>query len=167
VWNLGKPVIAAVGGIAAGYGFSLALAADVCLASSEARFALSFVRRGLALDGGASFFLARRAGLRGMEIALTGDVIGAAEAERLALVNRVIPAAEFEAQVAAAADQLAANAPLAMREIKRAMHKDCTAELEAMLKHEMAVVRRLVDTADFKEGLGSFLEKRPPVFMGR
>lgn len=167
IWGLPKPVIAAVGGIAAGYGASLAFASDVCLASSDARFALSFVKRGLALDGGASFFLPRLAGLRGMEMALTGDVIDASEAFRLGLVNRVIPSGEFQARVEEMAEKLAANAPLAMAEIKKAVHSTSTAALEAMLAHEMDVVRRLVKTDDFQEGMTSFLEKRPPVFRGR
>lgn len=167
IWSSPKPVIAAVGGIAAGYGCSLAFASDVCLASSTARFALSFVKRGLALDGGASFFLPRLAGLRGLEMALTGDVIDAAEAFRLGLVNRVIAKEEFSAAVEATAEKLAANAPLAMAEIKKAVHMAATPELEAMLAHEMRVVRELVKTDDFQEGITSFLDKRPPVFRGR
>src|SRR5581483_4128393 len=91
IWNLPKPVIAAVGGAAAGFGCSLALAADVRLASAVARFSLIFVKRGLTVDGGASYFLPRLAGLRGMEMALTGDMLDADEACRLGLVNHVLP----------------------------------------------------------------------------
>ena len=167
IWNLPQPVIAAVGGIAAGYGCSLAFATDLRLASSQARFALSFVKRGLALDGGASFFLPRLAGLRGMEMALSGDVLDAAEALRLGLVDHVFPADRFAGEVDEIAAKLAANAPLAMAEIKRAIHASSTAELEATLAHEMTGVRKLVETDDFREGLNSFLEKRPPVFRGR
>jgi len=167
IWNLPKPVIAAVGGIAAGYGCSLAFAADVRLASSRARFALSFVKRGLALDGGASFFLPRLAGLRGMEMALTGNVIDASRALHLGLVDHVFPAEDFARRVEDTAAELAANAPLAMGEIKRAIHASSTDELEATLAHEMTVVRKLVQTDDFREGLSSFLDKRPPVFRGR
>ena len=167
IWNLPKPVIAAVGGIAAGYGCSLAFAADVRLASSKARFALSFVKRGLALDGGASFFLPRLAGLRGMEMALRGNVIDAARALHLGLVDHVIPAEDFAENVEKTAAELAANAPLAMAEIKRAIHRTSTAELEETLAREMAVVRELVRSEDFQEGLNSFLEKRTPVFRGR
>ena len=167
IWNLPKPVIAAVGGVAAGYGCSLAFAADVRLASSKARFALSFVKRGLALDGGASFFLPRLAGLRGMEMALRGNVIDAARALHLGLVDHVFPAEEFAAGVEEVAAELAANAPLAMAEIKHAIHRTSTAELEDTLAHEMAVVRRLVRSEDFQEGLNSFLEKRTPKFRGR
>src|SRR5215510_2240050 len=98
VWNLPKPVIAAVGGAAAGFGCSLALAADIRLASSAARFSLIFVKRGLTLDGGASYFLPRLAGLRGIEMALTGGLVHAEEALRLGLVNKVIPEGEFRTQ---------------------------------------------------------------------
>ncbi|MGH7804677.1 MAG: enoyl-CoA hydratase/isomerase family protein, partial [Candidatus Binatia bacterium] len=167
IWNLPKPVIAAVGGIAAGYGCSLAFAADVRIASASARFALSFVRRGLALDGGASFLLPRLAGLRGMDMALRGNPIDAAEAFRLGLVDRVVPAADFAGEVTRSAEELAANAPLAMAEIKKAIHRSGAAELEETLAREMAVVRVLVRSEDFQEGLNSFLEKRTPEFRGR
>jgi 2-(1,2-epoxy-1,2-dihydrophenyl)acetyl-CoA isomerase len=166
IWNLPKPVIAAVGGIAAGYGCSLAFAADIRLASSRSRFALSFVKRGLALDGGASFFLPRLAGLRGMEMALTGNVIDASRALHLGLVDHVFPAEDFARRVEDTAVELAANAPLAMAAIKQAIHRPATAELEETLAKEMAVVRELVHSEDFQEGLNSFLEKRPPVFRG-
>jgi 2-(1,2-epoxy-1,2-dihydrophenyl)acetyl-CoA isomerase len=167
IWNLPKPVIAAVGGTAAGYGCSLAFAADVRIASANARFALSFVRRGLALDGGASFFLPRLAGLRGMEMALRGNVFDAMRALQLGLVDHVFPAEEFARRVEETAAELAANAPLAIAEIKRAIHRTSTAELEETLAREMDVVRKLVRSEDFQEGLNSFLEKRTPVFRGR
>src|SRR5438093_1900019 len=100
LWSCRKPVIAAVNGVAAGFGCSLVLASDVRIASSAARLSLVFVKRGLALDGGASFFLPRLAGLNGLEMALTGDVVSAEEAARLGLVNRVVAEAEFRDHVA-------------------------------------------------------------------
>jgi 2-(1,2-epoxy-1,2-dihydrophenyl)acetyl-CoA isomerase len=167
VWNLEKPVIAAVDGIAAGFGCSLALACDIRIASTAARFSLIFVKRGLALDGGASFFLPRLAGLSGLEMALTGDVIDAAEALRLGLVNRVIDAADFDARVAEYAERMAGNAPLALAAIKKGVHDAMSATLDDTLREELAVVRRLARTADVREGVAAFLEKRPPVFRGR
>ncbi len=166
VWNLPKPVIAAVGGIAAGFGCSLALASDVRIASSAARFSLIFVKRGLALDGGSSFFLPKLAGLSGLEMALSGDVIDAAEALRLGLVNRVVPEEQFEAHVADYAERMASNAPLALAAIKEAVHKAMNGTLDDTLRDEVAVVRRLARTDDVREGVASFLEKRPPVFRG-
>jgi len=167
IWNLEKPVIAAVSGIAAGFGCSLALACDVRIASSAARFSLIFVKRGLALDGGASFFLTRLAGLSGLEMALSGDVIRADEALRLGLVNRVVPEAEFDAHVVEYAERMAGNAPLALAAIKKAVHEAMNQPLEDTLRSELAVVRRLARTEDVHEGVASFLEKRPPVFRGR
>jgi len=166
IWDLPKPVFAAVDGIAAGFGCSLALACDVRIASTRAKFSLAFVKRGLALDGGASFFLPRLAGMNGLEIALSGDVIGAEEALRLGLVNRVIGEDDFSNQVAAAAEQMAENAPLALAEIKAAFHRALTLPLEAVLEEELKAVRRLVRTEDVREGVASFLEKRKPVFKG-
>jgi 2-(1,2-epoxy-1,2-dihydrophenyl)acetyl-CoA isomerase len=167
IWNLPKPVIAAVGGAAAGFGCSLALAAEVRLASASARFSLIFVKRGLTIDGGASYFLPRFAGLRGMEMALTGDIISAEEAFRLGLVNRVIPDSEFRTQVADYAERLAKNAPLALAAIKESMHQALGSGLDAVLTHEMDVQRRLSRTEDVKEGIAAFLEKREPVYKGR
>jgi enoyl-CoA hydratase/carnithine racemase len=167
IWDLPKPVFAAVDGIAAGFGCSLALACDVRIASTRARFSLVFVRRGLALDGGANFFLSRLAGMNGLEMALSGDAIGAEEALRLGLVNRVVGEADFSDHVAAAAERMAENAPLALAEIKAAFHRALTLPLESVLEEELKAVRRLVRTEDVREGVASFLEKRQPVFKGR
>jgi 2-(1,2-epoxy-1,2-dihydrophenyl)acetyl-CoA isomerase len=167
VWNLPKPVIAAVDGAAAGYGCSLALAADVRLASVNARFSLIFVKRGLTVDGGASYFLPRLAGLRGMEMALSGDIIGVEEAFRLGLVNQVMTEGDFRAQVADYAERLAKNAPLALAAIKESMHMALSNSLDSVLTHEMDVQRRLGRTEDVKEGIAAFLEKREPVYKGR
>jgi len=167
LWNCRKPVIAAVNGVAAGFGCSLVLASDVRIVSSAARLSLVFVKRGLALDGGASFFLPRLAGLNGLEMALTGDVVSAEEAARLGLVNRVVPEGEFHGHVAACADKMAKNAPLALTAIKDAVHHALGASLDAVLAAELATVKRLVRTEDVREGIASFLEKREPVFRGR
>lgn len=167
VWNLPKPVIAAVGGAAAGFGCSLALAADIRLASSAARFSLIFVKRGLTLDGGASYFLPRLAGLRGIELALTGELINADEALRLGLVNRMMPQEEFRSQVADYAERLAKNAPLALAAIKTSIHRALGSSLDEVLTYEMDEQRRMGRTEDFREGVAAFLEKREPVYKGR
>ena len=167
LWNLPKPVIAAVNGVAAGVGCSLALASDIRLVSSTARFSLIFVQRGLTIDGGASYFLPRLAGMRGMEMALTGDVIDADEPCRLGLVNRVIPAETFPAQVTEYAERLAKNAPLALAAIKASVHKALESSLGEILPYEMAEQRRLTRTEDTREGIAAFLEKREPVYKGK
>jgi 2-(1,2-epoxy-1,2-dihydrophenyl)acetyl-CoA isomerase len=167
IWNLPKPVFAAVGGIAAGFGCSLVLACDVRIASTAARFSLVFVKRGLALDGGASFFLPRLAGMNGLEMALSGDVVGAEDALRLGLVNRVVPEDSFAAHVDEAAERMSQNAPLALAAIKEAVHRSLAATLDETLRDEVATVRRLVRSEDVREGVASFLEKREPVFRGK
>lgn len=167
VWNLPKPVIAAVGGVAAGFGCSLALAADVRLASATARLSLLFVKRGLTVDGGASYFLARLAGLRGMEMALMGDILSAEEALRIGLINRVLPDGDFRAGVEAYATRLALNAPLALAAIKASMHRALNSGLDEVLTHEMATQRQMLQTEDVREGLAAFLEKREPVYKGK
>ena len=167
LWNLPKPVIAAVGGIAAGFGCSLALAADVRLASLAARFSLLFVKRGLTLDGGASYFLPRLAGLRGMEMALTGDIVKAEEALRMGLVNHVIAETEFQAHVVTYAERLANNAPLALAAIKASIHKALASSLDDTLTAEMNEQRRMTKTEDCREGVAAFLEKREPVYKGK
>lgn len=167
IWNLPKPVIAAVNGVAVGYGCSLALATDIRLASASARFSLIFIRRGLTVDGGASYFLPRLAGMRGLEMALTGDMVNTEEALRLGFVNRVIADADFEATAAVYAERLAKNAPLALAAIKDAFHKALMSPLDEMLTYEMNHQRRMAKTEDFREGVTAFLEKRDPVYKGR
>ena len=167
IWNLPKPVIAAVDGVATGYGCSLALAADIRLASSAARFSLIFVKRGLTIDGGASYFLPRLAGLCGMEMALTGEMVNATEAANMGLVNRILTGDNFREQVAAYASRLAKNAPLALATIKASIHHALGAGLGDVLTAEMAEQRKLLQSEDVKEGIRAFREKRDPVYTGR
>lgn len=167
LWNIPKPVIAAIDGVAAGVGCSLALTADIRLASATARLSLIFVQRGLTVDGGASYFLPRLAGMRGMEMALTGDIIDAEEAFRLGLVNRVIAAETFPARVTEYAERLAKNAPLALAAIKTSVHKALESNLGDVLTYEMHEQRRLGRSEDVREGVAAFLEKREPVYKGR
>jgi len=167
IWNLSKPVIAAVDGAAAGFGCSLALACDVRLASSKARFSLIFVQRALTIDGGASYLLPRLAGLKGVEMALTGEAVDAEQAERIGLVNRVVPHDAFPACSAEYAEKMARQAPLALAAIKASLHHALESSLDEVLSYEMAEQRKMVRTADFREGLSAFLEKREPRYSGR
>jgi 2-(1,2-epoxy-1,2-dihydrophenyl)acetyl-CoA isomerase len=161
-----KPVIAAVDGVATGYGASLALAADIRLASERARFALIFARVGLTLDGGASWFLPRLVGLRAYELALTGDLIDAAEAYRIGLVNHVHPVADLAREAAVLARRLAAGAPLALAAIKANLNAALGPALDAVLEDERIAQRRLFASADVREGAMAFIEKRPARFTG-
>jgi 2-(1,2-epoxy-1,2-dihydrophenyl)acetyl-CoA isomerase len=161
-----QPVIAAVDGVAAGIGASIALAADIRLASARARFSLIFVRIGLVLDGGASWFLPRLVGLRAYELALTGDLVPADEAYRLGLVNHVYPEASFADEVSAFARRLARGAPLALRAIKGLLNASLGDGLDAALEDERMAQRRMFQSADFHEGVAAFIAKRAAEFKG-
>jgi 2-(1,2-epoxy-1,2-dihydrophenyl)acetyl-CoA isomerase len=162
-----KPVIAAVDGVAAGYGCSLALACDIRLVSQRARLSVIFVKVGLGLDGGASYFLPRLVGLRAYELALTGDMIEAAEAERIGLVNHVFPVDGFADRVQSFAVRLAGQAPLAMANIRQSIDRALDAGLDEVLENERHRQQEVLRTEDFNEGVRAFLEKRAAVYKGR
>ena len=167
IWNMKKPVVAAVNGSAAGYGCSLALACDIRLVSSAAKFSLIFVKRGLTIDGGASYFLPRLTGMRGMAMAMTGDIVDADEAEKMGITDKVFPADSFMEQTSEYADRLSLNAPLALGAIKSSIHAGLGAGLGDVLTDEMAVQRGLLKTEDVREGINAFKEKREPVYRGK
>jgi 2-(1,2-epoxy-1,2-dihydrophenyl)acetyl-CoA isomerase len=162
-----KPVLAAVDGVAAGYGCSLALACDVRLASERAQLSLIFVKVGLSLDGGASYFLPRIVGLRAYELALTGEMVEAPEAERIGLVNHVYPVDAFPEHVQSFALRLAAQAPIAMAKIKASIDSALGASLDHVLEDERLQQQDIFRTEDFSEGVRAFLEKRPATYRGR
>jgi len=162
-----KPVIAAVDGVSTGYGCSLALACDIRLASERAKLSLIFIKVGLGLDGGASYFLPRLCGLRAYEIALTGDMIEAREAERVGLVNRVLAVDGFADEVQRYAERLAGQAPIAMAKIKQSIDRALDAGLDEVLETERFHQQDIFRTEDFTEGVQAFLEKRPAVYKGR
>lgn len=160
-----KPVIAALNGVAAGAGCGLALACDMRTAAEEASLILSFARVGLALDSGSSFFLPRLVGMgRAFEIALTGDSVPAAEAERIGLVNHVYPRAELLDRTRRLAERFAAGATEAVGLIKRELNRALVVDVEAALDYEAYQQEIAGRTQDFREGVMSFLEKRPPRF---
>lgn len=163
--ELPKPVIAAVNGVAAGAGCSLALACDLRLAADNASFIESFVRVGLGLDSGSSFMLPRLVGLaRAFELALLGERLDAATAGQYGLVNRVIPAARLLEETRALALKLAAAPPQALGRVKRALNYGLSHDLAEALKFEAAEQELAARHPEYKEGLSAFFEKRPPNF---
>ncbi|MHB1025966.1 MAG: enoyl-CoA hydratase/isomerase family protein [Desulfobacteria bacterium] len=163
-----KPVIAAVNGVAAGAGFSMALACDVAVATASARFTLGYQNIGLSPDGGMTFFLARTLGTqRAMEMTLFSKVLTAEQAAAWGLVQQVIPDADFAAQTAAIAERLAAGPTLAYAKAKELYNRALSQPLETQLEEERQSIARSATTRDFREGVRAFLEKRPARYEGR
>jgi 2-(1,2-epoxy-1,2-dihydrophenyl)acetyl-CoA isomerase len=167
VLDCGKPVIAVVQGPAAGIGAHLALAADLVVASEDATFLESFVRRGLVVDGGGAYLLPRRIGMqRAKELAFLGDPLPAAEAYTLGMVNRVVPAADLRAAADELAERLAGAATSAIGLTKRLFNSSPdTDRAGSFLAEAMAqeIQSRATDSA---EGIRSFVERRPPHYTG-
>jgi len=163
-----KPTVAAVEGIAAGGGCNLALICDIVIASDDARFAELFVKRGLTVDMGGTWALTSRVGLhRAKELALTGDTVSAAEAERIGLINRVVAKDVVLKEAVALAARISANAPVAVRMAKHGLNKAAASGLEESLDLEAHAQAICSSTQDVIEGVTAFLEKREPNFQGR
>jgi 2-(1,2-epoxy-1,2-dihydrophenyl)acetyl-CoA isomerase len=166
--KLEKPVIAAVNGVAAGAGLSIAIACDIRIASDKSRFGAIWVKRGLVPDGGASYFLPRIIGLsKTFEITMQGKMIDAKEAKEIGLVNMVVPHDELLSQAKDLATQIASNAPIAMEMTKKIISMGLNNSLESQLNIETGAQERCFKTEDFREGLKSFKEKREPIFRGK
>jgi 2-(1,2-epoxy-1,2-dihydrophenyl)acetyl-CoA isomerase len=163
-----KPLIAAVNGAAAGGGMSLALACDVRWASEKAKFAQSFARIALHPDWGSLYTLPRLIGSsRALELMWTGDLIDAAEALRLGIVSRVLPAERLLEETLGFAERLARGPAVALAEIKRSVRGALGYTLEQALQRELAAQERCWNTRDAREGFAAFLAKREPRFEGR
>lgn len=166
--RLPQPTIAKVRGVAVGAGCNLALGCDLVVAGETARFSEIFARRGLSLDFGGSWLLPRRIGLhRAKELALFADIIDAAHAERIGLVNRVLPDAELDAFVDGWARRLAAGPPIALAMTKRLLDNSFDATFEQALDDEARAQTVNFSTADTAEAMMAFVEKRDPRFEGR
>lgn len=167
MWTLDKPIIGAINGVAAGAGASLAFACDIRLASEDASFILAFGRVGLIPDSGATWFLPRLVGLaKATEMAMTTDPLSAADAARLGLVSRVVPAADLPEATRALAARLAASAPRALALTKQGLRRSLETGLETALGFEAELQGRAGATGDHAEGIQAFIEKRPPRFRG-
>ncbi|MEU1593843.1 enoyl-CoA hydratase-related protein [Streptomyces sp. NPDC005708] len=163
-----KPVIAAVNGTAAGLGAHLALACDLVLAAESARFIEVFVRRGLVPDGGGAYLLPRLIGpQRTKELMFFGDALPAADAERLGLVNRVVPDGELDKTARGWAARLAAGPTRALALTKQLVNASLGTERAAAFAAEAAAQEVNMTTQDAREGLTAFVERRSPEFWGR
>jgi 2-(1,2-epoxy-1,2-dihydrophenyl)acetyl-CoA isomerase len=159
------PVVARVHGAIAGFGLSLMNACDLVVAADDAYFASAYRHIALTPDGGGSWSLPRLVGLRkAMEIFLLADRFDAAEALRLGLVNKIVPAAELDATVDAIVASLTAGPRDALRSAKRLARESLAHTLSEQLEAEAMSFGRATASADFAEGIGAFLAKRPPQF---
>ncbi len=161
------PTIAMVDGAAAGAGCNLALACDLVVASDRARFGEVFARIGLIPDAGGTYFLPRRVGVaRAKELAFTADSVDAREAERIGLINRVVPAAELETETYALARRIAEGPPRVLAAAKALIDRAAGLDLESALHWEALTQGAMIASGDHREGIRAFFEKRPPRFTG-
>ena len=166
--RLPQPVIAKVRGVAVGAGCNLALGCDLVVASSNARFSEIFAKRGLSLDFGGSWLLPRRVGLhRAKELAFFADIIDAAEAERIGLVNRVVDDAELDAFVDGWVQRLLQAPPIALAMSKRMLDNSMNVTMEEAIDDESVAQTVNFGTSDTTEAMMAFLQKRSPQFRGR
>ncbi|MBI4283955.1 MAG: enoyl-CoA hydratase [Chloroflexi bacterium] len=166
--RLEKPTIAAVNGVAAGIGLSLALICDIKIAAEDARFMAAWVKRGLMPDGGASYLIPHLLGMsKALEFMYLGDIIDAREAERIGLVSKVVPTAELMSTTKEMAHRIAQGPPIAIELIKRGAYKALYDRLEAQFEFESYGQNICRTTEDYKEGVTSFLERREAKFKGR
>jgi 2-(1,2-epoxy-1,2-dihydrophenyl)acetyl-CoA isomerase len=165
--DIGKPTIAKVNGVAAGAGLNLALGCDLVIASDEARFSAIFVQRGLSIDYGGSWLLPRLIGVhKAKELAFLAEVIDAAEAERIGIVDRVVPAAELDAAVDTVVERMLQMAPIALAQTKHLLDQAFTVTFAEAVEAEAAAQVVNLGSADAKEAVRAFMEKRNPQFSG-
>ena len=166
--ELQHPVVAKVRGVAVGAGMNLALGCDMVVASDTARFSEIFARRGLSLDFGGSWLLPRQVGMhRAKELALLTEVIDAAEADRIGLVNRVVPDEDLDGAVADIVEKIVAGPPLALSMSKKLLNSGAVSSLSQALEAEAQAQTVNFSTADVVEAARSWSEKRPAEFQGR
>lgn len=168
LFNMEKPTICALNGSAAGYGMDIALGCDIRIMAASAKFAAAFVKRGVVPESGGTWFLPRMLGwAKAAELIFTGRTLSAQQSLEMGLTNEVVPDGELASRVQAVAAEIAANAPLAVQAAKRMMRSGLSENFGDHVHHVFLQLLPLFRTADFREGMASFLEKRPPNFKGR
>jgi 2-(1,2-epoxy-1,2-dihydrophenyl)acetyl-CoA isomerase len=162
-----KPVIAAVNGTAAGGGAQIVMACDLAVAADNARLIQVFVRRGLIPDGGGAYLLPRVVGMKkAKELVFFGDDLGAEEAERLGLFNKVVPQGELAATAKEWAERLASGPTKTLGFAKRLLNRSLDADRATLFEEEALLVELVTGTEDCAEGRASFVERRPTEFKG-
>jgi enoyl-CoA hydratase/carnithine racemase len=165
--ELDTPVLCAINGPAAGYGLDLALGCDLRLMSDTAKLLPGFAKRGIIPESGGTWYLPRLVGwAKACEIGFLADDVPAARALELGLVNTVVPAADLERETRAWAEKIAANAPLALRAMKRLYRHGLGEDFASHSHHVLMQLLLLMRSHDFQEGIASFMEKRAPRFSG-
>ena len=163
-----KPVIAAVNGFAVGAGMNLALACDIIIASEDAKFSEIFTNVGLIPDAGGLYFLPQLVGpMRAKELCFTARRIGAKEAEKMGLVNKVVSPAELIDEAMALAAAIAKGPAISIAYIKRLLNKSSEWDLDTLLEAEAFAQGVCMKTEDAQEGVLAFKEKRSPMFQGK
>jgi len=168
LFAMDKPTICALNGSAAGYGMDTAMGCDVRIMGESAKMAAAFVKRGVVPESGGTWILPRLLGwAKAAELIFTGRTLSAAESLELGLVNKVVPDAEVASASRAMALEMAANAPLAVQSAKRLMRMGLSETFNDHVHHVYLQFLQLIRTGDFREGMTSFMEKRPADFKGR
>ncbi len=168
IWELEKPVLAAVNGTAAGLGAHLAFCSDLIIAAAGVRFIEVFVRRGIAVDAAGGFLLPRVMPLaKAKELAFFGEGLTAEEGLGLGVINKVVPAEELEATAREWAGRLAAGPTFAIGISKRLLNRGTETGLEDIFHEEASLQALVTGSEDAQEGIAAFRERRPPAFKGR